>query len=186
MLAYLSNKISEEYGNSKLYKIINKEDCKIANKEILLSDLSLRLDFTVYELLGFVNQIVEQIREVVYSLLNSNVGKVSWGVGKILFGKKLQDEKGRDLDGITVNALFVIVQDFFNKEEKQEGKLKSFFKPALDKAKDVASNVANAYLDKYVKDLIEKFAIELNRLYSGQLKRTTVKDLSQSLLEEGV
>ena len=53
-------------------------------------------------------------------------------------------------------------------------------------AKGVAFGVANTYIDVYVKEIIEIFANELNKLYSGQFKKTPVKDLSDSVIGEGV
>ena len=50
----------------------------------------------------------------------------------------------------------------------------------------MALGVANTYVDVYVVDIIEIFANELNKLYSGQLKQFSVKDLSGSLIGESV
>lgn len=195
-LTYLLDAIPLEYGNTKAYDVIAKEDVKVKGKEVLLSDLSVHLDFTVYELLGFINSLAEQIRGEIHLLLNSSEGKLVWFVGKLALRSKIQaDDRRKDLDEITVESLWNVVLSLLEKdgiaEEKQDGKVKSFFKFLAGKAKDIAiSNVAlpvgNYYIDKYVKDIIVIFAEELNKLYSKQYKVNSVKSVSQPVVEEGV
>lgn len=185
-ITYLLDKIPQEYGNSKVYDVLKKQDLKITDKEILLSDLGVRLDFTVYELLGFINCLASELRGEVYSLLESKLGKLAWGVGKIAFKNTLGEENNaKNLDEITVKALQSVIAKLTNKPKKEDN-AQGFFAPILDKAKGVAFGVANTYLDVYVKEIIEIFANELNKLYSGQFKKTPVKDLSDSVIGEGV
>ena len=189
-LTYLLEKIPAEYGNTKAYKIISKENLKINGKEVLASDLSLKLDFTVYEILGFINCLAEQIRGEIYSILNSKAVKVIGGIGKIALKNKMQaDDRHKDLDDITIESLRRTISLLTKKEEteeKRENKIASFFKPLVDKVKGLALDIANPRVDVYAREIIEIFAIELNKLYSGQLKEKTVRSLSQISLEEVV
>ena len=185
-ITYLLDKIPLEYGNSKVYDVLKKQDIKFKSKEILLSDLSIHLDFTVYELLGFINCLAGQLKGEVYSILDSKLGKLAWGVGKVAFKKTLGEENsGKNLDEITVKALLNVISKLTNRP-KNESNAQGFFKSISDKAKGVALGVANTYVDVYVIDIIEIFANELNKLYSGQLKQSSVKDLSGSLIGESV
>ena len=184
-ITYLLDKIPLEYGNSKVYDVLKKQDIKFKSKEILLSDLSIHLDFTVYELLGFINCLAEQLKGEVYSILDSKLGKLAWGVSKVVLKNKIDEEdREKRFDEITIRAFANVVLELLNKTEEKESK--GFFKSISDKAKGVALGVANIYIDVHVIDVIEIFANELNKLYSGQLKQSSVKDLSGSLIGEGV
>lgn len=187
-IAYLLKEIPQEYGNSRVYDVIKKEDFKIANKQILLSDLKLHLDFTVYELLSFINSTAEQLKVEVYRLLNSRVGKMAIGAGRLLLKNRLQEgEREKDLDDITLSALVSLVSSLTAKtEEKEESKLKAFFKPVADRLKNAALDVANGYLEVYVKEIIEIFASEINNLYSGQHKAVSLEKAARSFIEEEV
>ncbi len=185
-ITYLLDKIPQEYGNSKVYDVLKKPDLKIADKEILFSDLGVRLDFTVFELLGFINCLASELKGEIYSLLESKLGKLAWGVGKLAFVNNMsKEDRQKKLDDITVGALYNATKKLFEKT-KVENATGGFFKAIVDKAKGVAIGVANTYLDVYVKEIIEIFANELNKLYSGQFKKTPVKDLSDSVIGEGV
>ncbi|MBR2384027.1 MAG: hypothetical protein IKA99_00285 [Clostridia bacterium] len=187
-LVYLLDKIPQEYGNTKVYEVLKKEAFKINGKEVLLSNLNMHLDFTVYELLRFINGISEKMRAEVYSILNSKLGKTAWGIGKFIFKNDIQEkDRNKSLDDITVGAIVNTVISICNKiKEKPESKINGFFKPFAKTAQNLAFGVANSQIDYYVKDIIEIFANELNKLYSGQLKSLSVKDISMSSLEEGV
>ena len=185
-ITYLLDKIPLEYGNSKLYDVLKKEDFKIANKELLMSDLSLHLDFTVYELLGFTSCLAAELKGEVYSFLDSRLGKFAWGVGKAVLKNKIsKEDKTKHLDDITISALVHVVAELL-KEPKEESKSKGFFKSIIDAAKGAALGFANNQVDVYVKEVIEIFANELNKLYSGQLKEASIKDLSMTSIGEGV
>lgn len=176
----LLEEIPPIYGATKLHDVLAKEEVDIKGNRFLVSDVRLYLDFTVYELLYFVRAIAENMRKEVEKLLNSFEGKAISTVGKFVGKKTLQENVKKDLDEITVEALFRTVKQLLKKKEP-ENKTKSFFGEVIDKAKNFAFNkvampIVNPLIDKYVIDVIQIFAEEINNLYSKEYKR--LKDIS--------
>lgn len=176
----LLEEIPPIYGTTKLYDVLAKEEVVIKGNHFLVSDVRLYLDFTVYEFLYFVRAIAENMREEVEKLLNSFEGKAISTVGKFVGKKTLQENVKKDLDEITVEALFRTVKQLLKKKEP-ENKTKSLFGEVVDKAKKIALNkvampIGNSLIDKYAIDVIEIFAEQINNLYSEEYKR--LKDIS--------
>lgn len=167
----LLEEIPPIYGSTKLQDVLTKQEISVKGNQFLVSDVRLYLDFTVYELLYFVRAIAKNIENEIGKMLNSIEGRAISTVGKLIGKKTLRENAKKDLDDITVEALFRTVKRLINKKEPE-----NFFGEIVSKVKKFAFNkvampIGNALIDKYVIDVIEIFAEEINNLYSQEYKR---------------
>ena len=121
------------------------------------------LEFTVYELVAYLERIIDDLQIVAEGLLDKKLVKAVYAIGRR--AAKIEDKDPRDLRISTVYAKF-FGKSADEKEKKEAGAIKKFF---LEKLADIGVGVSAAYADGAFKVALERVIYSTGLLCSHSL-----------------
>ena len=166
-LEYMSNKICDRY-----YPEGKKVHTVVKSGKFVGDGISLPLNFTVYEALGFMSALVDTLQKNFERTLSSTEFSLAYGAYRLI-NKKIDEKNPKNLKLSTVAEIFLTPKP----EKKEKSKVKEFFggvmkkvaTPFIEMGKRIVLPTAEKIVDVLVEGVVDDIGENINYLYSHNL-----------------